>query len=131
MGSASVAIVVAPTRPNAETMSTRCPAQVKRTAVTLAKRTSRSVRAVEERLALRWRGRALPEIDGAAADLEPRAQVVRDRAVVRRDPLRLLRVFRDGHRDRIRLDHGVQRAQFGAAGDRVARRGRRRALLLG
>ena len=34
----SAAIVVAPARPKAETMSTRCPAQVKRTVVTAKER---------------------------------------------------------------------------------------------
>src|SRR5215218_2985599 len=111
-------------------MSTRWPAQVKRTAVTDAKGTSRSVRAVEERLALSRRRRALPEVDGPAAQLEPRAEVSADRDVVGDDLLRSLSVVRDGHRDRVRLQHRVDGAELGAPRDRVARLLHERALLL-
>src|SRR5829696_5118045 len=111
-------------------MSTRWPAQVKRTAVTVVKRTDGSVRAIEHRLALGRRRRALPEVDSPAAQLEPWPEVTADRDVVGDDLLRSLSVARDGDRYPVRLEDGVDRPELGAARDRVARLLHRRTLLL-
>ena len=70
-----MAIVVAPARENAETMSTRCPAHVKRTAVTGEKGTPVSVRAVEHHLPLRRRRRSLPEVHQPASLLQAAREV--------------------------------------------------------
>src|SRR5829696_10017021 len=111
-------------------MSTRWPAQVKRTAVTVVKRTDGSVRAIEHRLALGRRRRALPEVEGPAAQLEPWPEVTADRDVVGDDLLRSLSVARDGDGDPVRLEDGVDGPELGAARDRIPGRRDRRPLFL-
>src|SRR5687768_13065394 len=102
-------------------MSTRCPAQVKRTAVTATRVLRASVGAVEQGLALRRRGLAVPEVHRAPAKLQPGAEIPGHRAVGGEDALCSFLRARNGDRDAVRLDRGAQRTELRTARDWVAR----------